>query len=66
MAMNLENIGLKEYYSSALYNILLGMSASYRVQVIKLDSYASFGTPQEYYAYKKNGPQIKDRETVIH
>ena len=66
MAMNLEDIGLKEYYCSALYNILLGMSANYRVQVIKLNSYASFGTPQEYYAYKKSGPQIKERETIIH
>ena len=79
MASNLEDIGLKEYYCSALYNVLLGLEQEdgeqkvdasnipkALVQVIKLDSYASFGTPQEYFEYKKNGAQVKHRDTMIH
>ena len=73
MALNLADIGLKEYYCSALYNILLqgsngemkgeqeGQTESQPslVKLVKLKSYASFGTPAEYHQYCRNGPQIK-------
>lgn len=45
----------KEYYISYLYNIMLAQGKE--VRIAQIDTYASFGTPEELKAYEEANPQ---------